>query len=477
MMQERTKHGALLILAATGLIVSALAGLAEHVSWLEAVCTGFSDGCREATRFTVLRLPIWAWGIAFYLTLLLMLYRARESLTWLMGAAIGVEAALGWIIVSMKVWCIFCAANGLIVVLLAAFSFRKDRFWQTLSMSLSLFLASMLLIPHENELFAFSPSKESSPVIVAKIGEESVTEEKLEGPLSGSIHDLEMNIYQLKKQRLDQMISERVLRWEAEQRGITVDQLLNETALAGGTQVDESEVDRYKEENRARLADWKGSELELRERIRTYLQQQKSYKKVMDYSASLGAKYGVSVYLKEPEIARKKINTEGNPSIGPSDAPVLVVEFSDYQCPACRQVHENVLKIRELYGAKLRWVFKDYPLKMHKDAGVAAEAARCASEQNKFWEYQNVLYGSTEELTLERLREYAGRLGLNGDQFKGCLESRKYQSKIETDVEEAKQIGVDRTPTFLINGKLSFGGLTLERFKELIDAELARAGK
>jgi len=273
------------------------------------------------------------------------------------------------------------------------------------------------------------------------------------------------------------MISEKLLEMEAAGRGITVQQLLDESVLSAEAHVDDDEVDRYYEDNRARLATFKGTEQELRERIRAYLQQQRSYKRVTDYSASLGSKYGVTVYLKEPEPPLTKVVTEGSPSLGPPDAPVTVVEFSDYQCPACRQAHETVRKVRELYAGRLRWVFKDYPLQRHKDAELAAEAGKCAADQNKFWEYQDLLYGSQEELTFERLEAFASRLGMVGDQFKRCLEGRKYKDGIEKELEEAKKIGVDRTPTFVINGRLLVGGLSLERFKEVIDSELGKEAK
>ena len=476
-MQERARYLTLFIISVTGLVVAAVAGLAEHVDWLGAMCAGLSDGCRDTARFTVFRLPVWVWGVAFYALLAVVILRARQLLVWLMGTAVGMEAALVWIMISMKVLCVFCLGNLLVVILLVAFSFEKNRFWQTLAIGLSLFLLSSFLIPYENKSLAHSSAKHEPPAPVAKVGSEVLTIEDLERPLASSIFDLEMDIYRLKKQKLDQMISEKLLQMEAAGRGITVQQLLNESVLSEEAQVDDAEVDRYFEDNRARLAAFKGTEQELRERIRTYLQQQQSYKRVTDYSASLGTKYGVTVHLKEPAPPMAKVVIEGSPSLGPPDAPVTVVEFSDYQCPACRQAHETVRKVRELYAGRLRWVFKDYPLQRHKDAELAAEAGKCAAEQNKFWEYQDLLYGSQEELTFERLESLAGGLGMVADRFKQCLEGRKYKDRIENELEEARKIGVDRTPTFVINGRILVGGLSLERFKEVIESELGKEAK
>jgi protein-disulfide isomerase len=476
-MQERARYLTLFIIGVAGLIVAALAGLAEHVDWLGAMCAGLSDGCKDTARFTVFRLPVWGWGVAFYALLAVVVFRARQMLVWLVGTAFGIEAALVSIMISMKVLCVFCLGNLLVVILLVAFSFEKERFWQMLAISLSLFLLSSFLISHENELMAFSTTKQEPPGIVAKVAGEVLTSEELDRPLASSIFDLEMDIYRLKKQRLDQMISEKLLQMEAAGRGITVQQLLNESVLSEQPQVNDDEVDKYYEDNRARLAAFKGSEQELRERIRTYLLQQQNYKKVTEYSASLGLKYGVTVYLKAPEPPAAQVDTEGSPSLGPPDAPVTVVEFSDYRCPACRQAHETVRKVRQLYAGRLRWIFKDYPLQRHKDAELAAEAGKCAAEQNKFWEYQDLLYGSEEELTFERLEGFASRLGMAEEQFKLCLEGRKYKDGIEKELEEARKIGVDRTPTFVVNGRLMVGGLSLERFKEVIDSELGKETK
>jgi len=480
MMQESTKHKVLLSLSLAGFILAALAGLADHVTWLQSLCTGFSDGCKDTAAFTLFRLPVWLVGIGFYGLMMLFLYCAKAWLSWLVAGAVGAELALVWTMFSLKIVCVFCLGNVLVVLLLIIFSFERSRFWQTLSVGLLVFLFFTFLIPHENESpRAFNPAKqEQGEVVLARVGDEMITKEELERPLAFAIHKLEEDIYRLKKQRLDQMISERLLEKEANQRGISVEELVNNSILADGVDAGEEEVDRYYQENRARLAEWKGSQEELRQRIKTYLQQQKSYQKVQDYTASMNAKYGVTVYLKEPESPVAQVKTEGSAVLGPADAPVTIVEFSDYQCPACRGAHEVVRRLRSTYAGQIRWIFKDFPLKKHTDAQVAAEAARCAGEQEKFWEYQDVLYASKEQdLPLDRLEQYAGQIGLATDAFKQCLGSRKYKDEVEREVREATQVGVDRTPTFLINGKMVTGGLAFERFKELIDQELARAAK
>jgi protein-disulfide isomerase len=122
----------------------------------------------------------------------------------------------------------------------------------------------------------------------------------------------------------------------------------------------------------------------------------------------------------------------------------------------------------------VRWVFKDYPLKKHLYAHESAQAARCAGEQNKFWEYQEVLYTSREELKREQLIKFAEELGLDTGRFRQCLESGKYKAAVDKDVEEGTKTGISSIPAFVINGRIVVGGFAFERFKEIIDAELKK---
>ncbi len=473
-MQESAKQKILIAIGLGGLLVAALAGMAEHVPWLQALCLGLSGGCKETADFTIFKIPVWAWGV-FYFTLLLgFILRAREWVPLVASSAVGVELALIWIMISHEILCVFCLANLVVVLLLFAFSFKKERFWQELSVSLLALLFALVTIPHENELQASTGKKREEPAIVARIGQEIITQEQLEEPLLPRLHDMEMEAYRLKRQRLDQMIADNIFLKEAGHKGVTLEQFVNETVLAEVNVTDE-EVERYYQENRSRITDWKGTEEELKTRIRASMQQQKNIAKVMEYAKALEPKYGVSVYLREPPPPDLKVDVAGSPSVGPPDAAVKIVEFSDYQCPACRQAHDVVKQVRQAYSGKVLWIFKDLPLKMHKDAQRAAEAARCAADQNKFWEYQDVLYASRDELSVDRLVDFASQMKLDAGRFRQCLESGQHKPRVEKDMEDARRAGVDRTPTFLINGKLSTGAPPFERFKEIIDGELSKA--
>jgi protein-disulfide isomerase len=474
-MTDIRRHSILLWLSFAGFFVSGAAGLADHWMWLQLLCAGFAGSCKEAAQFSLLGLPLWGWGILYYTLLAVSIYRLPKWLPWLVSSAIGFEIALVWIAVSSRLYCTFCMGNFLVVLLLALISFDKKRFWQTLAVSSVVFLFSIFLVPQGHVLPAFTAAEKHHSNIVAKVAGTVITDKELETPIASRIYDLEKQIYQTKRQRLEKLLAEKALEEEARRRKITSKQLVNDEVLSKGIEVSDEEVDRYLLENRNRLQNQSGSTTDLRRRIKVFLEHRKSYEKVMQYAKSLEGQYGVTVFLKGPRPPHVKVDVQGNQALGPVNAPVTIVEFSDYQCPVCRRSHQVVRKIREMFRGRIRWIFKDYPLSMHKYAEKAAEAGRCAAEQGKFWEYQDALFAADGELTQTRLHDYAVKLGLDADRFEQCLERGTYQKQVEQDIAEGKKVGVEGTPTFMINGRLISGYIALERFKTMIDEELKKA--
>jgi len=167
--------------------------------------------------------------------------------------------------------------------------------------------------------------------------------------------------------------------------------------------------------------------------------------------------------------------TTDDPSYGPKDAKVVVVEFADFACSACQQVQPVVKEILKDYGNKILFIFRDFPLiNDHPQALLAAQAGECAHEQGKFWEIQEKMFSNPDQLAEEDLKTYATEIGLNQTQFENCLASGKYTQEIEADLQEGYQAGVSGTPTFFINGKKVAGAMRLNMFEQLITAELNR---
>ncbi|MBL8091347.1 MAG: DsbA family protein [Anaerolineales bacterium] len=176
----------------------------------------------------------------------------------------------------------------------------------------------------------------------------------------------------------------------------------------------------------------------------------------------------------QPQYVRYEIATEGYPSLGPDDAPITIVEFSDFQCPFCKRFHEETYQaLLDAYPGQIRFVYRNLPLtSIHPDAMPAAVASLCANEQNVYWEYHDKLFSSTT-LGTDTYIQYANELNLNIDEFTACLNSGKFDAFIQQDMDFAFNLGVSSTPTFFINGLAIVGAQPLSSFQNIIDKELA----
>jgi len=176
----------------------------------------------------------------------------------------------------------------------------------------------------------------------------------------------------------------------------------------------------------------------------------------------------------QQQYTRYDIPTENAYAIGPADAPITIVEFSDYQCPFCRRWHDEVYEpLLAAYPGQIRLVYRNLPLtSIHPDAMSAAEAAMCAGEQDAYWPYHEKLF-SSELLGNSAYIQYAQDLGLNMNTFEACLTDHKYQQAIQADSDFAINLGIRSTPTFFINGLAVVGAQPLDVFKQVIDKELA----
>jgi protein-disulfide isomerase len=167
-----------------------------------------------------------------------------------------------------------------------------------------------------------------------------------------------------------------------------------------------------------------------------------------------------------------------DPVEGKADAPVTLVEYSDFQCPFCLRVMPTLKQLRTKYGDKVRVVWKDFPLtQIHPQAFVAAQAGNCAREQGKFWEYHDKLFGNQSALQSDALKKYAADLGLDGAKFNQCLDSSKYEARVQDALGAGGRLGITSTPTVFVNGRMINGAQPIEVFESVIDDELTRAGK
>lgn len=182
----------------------------------------------------------------------------------------------------------------------------------------------------------------------------------------------------------------------------------------------------------------------------------------------------VSVLFDAPRIQVDIAATD--PSLGSPSAPVTLVEFSDFQCPFCQRVEPTLKQVREKYGDKVRIVWKDFPLtQIHPQAFKAGEAAHCAGDQGKFWEYHDRLFANQQALQVPDLKGHAAALGLNAATFDACLDASKYAERVRDGVAAGSRLGVNSTPMSYVNGRLLSGALPFDAFSAVIDEELARS--
>ena len=169
----------------------------------------------------------------------------------------------------------------------------------------------------------------------------------------------------------------------------------------------------------------------------------------------------------------------GDPARGPANAPITLVEFSDFECPYCRSYFLNTLpRILEAYPNQIRHVFKDLPLiSIHANAFPAAVAALCAHEQGAFWEFHDLLFGMELSLGTDAYQQYAADLGLSQSKFTNCLDAQRYTDQVQADYDFAIQLGVRSTPTFFINGILIVGAQPFEVFSQIIESELGNTAQ
>ena len=159
--------------------------------------------------------------------------------------------------------------------------------------------------------------------------------------------------------------------------------------------------------------------------------------------------------------------------LGPAEAPVTIVEYTDYQCPFCVRAQTTVDEILERYAGKVRLVYRDLPLDFHPRAFEASRAARCAGDQQRFWEYHRGLLIEPGDFGDADLERRAADLGLDTATFGECLASERHSADIRASLEEASRLGVRSTPTFFINGRRIAGAQPLEKFVAIIEEELA----
>jgi protein-disulfide isomerase len=169
---------------------------------------------------------------------------------------------------------------------------------------------------------------------------------------------------------------------------------------------------------------------------------------------------------------RLEVSLDDDPSLGPADAPITIVEFSDFNCPYCKKWHSEIFpQLMAAYKDQIHFVYRDFPI-TSAESLAAAQAADCAGEQNAYWPFHDSLLTGGLDLGRDAYTQYATRLGLDVEALLACLDSGKYRDEVEADARYAAGLGVSGTPTFFINGLPLVGAQPLSEFQAVIESEL-----
>ncbi len=319
----------------------------------------------------------------------------------------------------------------------------------------------------------------SKPMIVATINGQSITEEDLRKAsaadmdrLSLDVDNMNSNLQRISHQILEtnllHMLADKLFEAEAAKQGISKEAFIEKELQGKVKEPTPEDVSAFYQANRQRF----NAPLDkVSDQIQNFLKAEYRDKAVADLADRLKPAYAVKMLLPP---ARLRVGDGGGPSQGPSNAPVTIVEFSDFQCESCSQLSKNLHQIVAKYGDKVRWVYRQYPQsQVHSFAEKAAEASLCAADQNHFWELHDLMFDQQNALKEEDLKAKAAQLKLDTAAFNSCLASGKYAGKIKQDERDAYSLAVSNSPSFFINGRYYTGAVPALEIAKAIEEELA----
>lgn len=293
-----------------------------------------------------------------------------------------------------------------------------------------------------------SPSLNPASV-VATVAGQPITAAPLIERLKPVIYKLRIDAYEATKQRVDRMIDDTLLLDEAKRRQVGPEEIVRAEISDKVHTPTEAEVANFYTENKSRIS---GDLNSVRDQVATYLQNESRQRLEKDFSEKLRKGANIRWLINEPPQPVQNISVDDDPARGDANAPVTIVEFTDFQCPACAAMHPVLEEVLKSYGNKVRFVVRDFPLNQHEWARKAAEAADAANAQGKFFEYIAVLFKNQKALDVPSLKKYASQIGLDRARFDAALDRGVYAEEVRKDVEDGEMYGVGSTPTIFING-------------------------
>jgi protein-disulfide isomerase len=307
-------------------------------------------------------------------------------------------------------------------------------------------------------------AQKNNATVVAEVGGQKLTRADLEQHQAAKLLQSRYQYYLSEHEAVNQLIEDHLLEMQARREHLTVEQLLQREVTSKVKEPTEDQLQVFYEglqSNEPYAA--------VREKIVATLRQVRLTKARDAYLQSLRSQASVRIALAPPEA---EVALDNAPRRGPQDAPVLIVEFADYECPYCQRIHPELKKLEEEFAGKVAVAFKDFPLPMHAHAEKAAEASRCAAEQGNFWDFHDLLFDNAPKFDPAQLKEHARALKLDAARFDKCLDTGEQAAAVRKDFAEGQRLGLTGTPSFFINGHYLSGAVKYDTLREVVEQQL-----
>lgn len=309
--------------------------------------------------------------------------------------------------------------------------------------------------------FAQAPSPDT---VLVEIDGAKLTSADIERERPTALFHARNTFYEGEKKAILSFVDDYLLKRQAQRENVTVDQLLERHVNSLIAKDPPEDALRVYYEGVDTTEPYEA----VRGQIVAHIREVRLSKAKAAYLQSLRAQAKVELHLAPPraEVATKEIPVRGTPN-----APVTIVEYADYECPYCQQAEPIVRKVLDSYDGKVAFTYKDVPLPMHSHAQKASEAAQCAGDQGKFWEFHDLLYTS-RQLEMSQLKADARQLKLDGEVFDKCLDSGQKLERVKSQLSEGQSLGLEGTPSFFVNGRFVSGNLGYDEWRRIIDEEI-----
>jgi protein-disulfide isomerase len=337
-----------------------------------------------------------------------------------------------------------------------------------------LFVTRALLLLLGSTVFLFGGpadqyglGEQDANTVVAEIDGTQITLAQFESKRPSVLFQARNGFFEAQKKAVEEYIDDLLLERQAQKENVTVAQLLERHVNGAIAKDPDDAVLRVYYEG----VDTNEPFEAVRDKIVDHLRQRRLAKAKTAYIQALRSQSKITVDVAPPRI---EVSLKDTPVRGPAGAPLMLVEYADYECPYCQQVQPTIDQLELAFKGKVAFAYKDLPLPMHPHAQKAAEASRCAGLQGKYWEYHDLL-SKTKRLDVSQLKAGARQLGLETGAFDKCLDSGERAAAIKSSQDEAQKLGLQGTPSFFLNGRFFSGNLSYDQMRQMMEEELKRS--